>query len=69
VTLSGSCTVSIDIQPNKTTGGTEFAVTGIALIPFSTGVPLNQIDNWDMLVNIALGDQLPFNWPNTFNVN
>ncbi|WIA34002.1 hypothetical protein OEZ86_012387 [Tetradesmus obliquus] len=57
------CVVSVTIQANATTGGDEFAVTGVAVVPFSKDVPINRIDKNRMDDVRAEGDQLPFSWP------
>ena len=57
------CGVSVTLQAHATTGGDEFAVTGVAVVPFSRDVPINRIDKNRMDDIRAEGDQLPFSWP------
>jgi hypothetical protein len=63
VTAHPQCVARITIQPNPETGGDEFAVTGVAVIPFSTAAPVNPIDHADMNAGRAAGNQLPVSWP------
>jgi hypothetical protein len=61
VTLHPKCLVSISIQANTTTGGDEFAVSGIAVVPFSTAVLISPNDRLNMAVVRAAGaGQLAF---------
>uniref|UniRef100_A0A383VXD9 SGNH hydrolase-type esterase domain-containing protein n=1 Tax=Tetradesmus obliquus TaxID=3088 RepID=A0A383VXD9_TETOB len=57
------CVVSVTIQANATTGGDDFAVTGVAVVPFTKKVTINRIDGRHMAAVRAEGDQLPFSWP------
>ncbi|WIA34000.1 hypothetical protein OEZ86_012385 [Tetradesmus obliquus] len=63
VSLHPSCLVSITVAANATTGGDEFAVTGVAVVPFSKAAPASWIDTVDMAATRAAGAQLPISWP------
>uniref|UniRef100_A0A383WLH2 Uncharacterized protein n=1 Tax=Tetradesmus obliquus TaxID=3088 RepID=A0A383WLH2_TETOB len=63
VSLHPRCLVSVTIQVNTTTGGDEFAVTGVAVVPFSTAAPVSRLGQLNFNASRAEGDQLPFRWP------
>uniref|UniRef100_A0A383VXF2 SGNH hydrolase-type esterase domain-containing protein n=1 Tax=Tetradesmus obliquus TaxID=3088 RepID=A0A383VXF2_TETOB len=63
VSLHPSCLVSITVAANTTTGGDEFAVTGVAVVPFSKAAQVSWIDAVDMAAVSAAGGQLPYSWP------
>ncbi|WIA13856.1 hypothetical protein OEZ85_002430 [Tetradesmus obliquus] len=63
VSLHPSCLVSITVVANATTGGDEFAVTGVAVVPFSKAAQVSWIDAVDMAAARAAGGQLPYSWP------
>ncbi|WIA33999.1 hypothetical protein OEZ86_012384 [Tetradesmus obliquus] len=63
VSLHPSCLVSITVAANATTGGDDFAVTGVAVVPFSKAAQVSWIDAVDMAAASAAGGQLPYSWP------
>jgi hypothetical protein len=63
VNMHPDCVVNIALQPNTTTSGSEFAVTGVAVVPYSNALSVNPVDSWDMAVVRATGTQLPNAWP------
>jgi hypothetical protein len=58
-----SCVASVTIQAEAATGGDEFAVTGVVVVPLTAASAVHPIDWHDMIAGRAAGSQLPYRWP------
>jgi hypothetical protein len=60
------CEASVTIHTNVATGHLlkmSFFVTGAAVVPHTRAVPFNVVDKLEVAAARALGNQLPFSWP------
>jgi hypothetical protein len=58
-----TCVASVSIQADAATGGDEFAVTGVAVVPLTTASAVHPLDWHDMVAGREAGSQLPHRWP------